>query len=88
MAGTLDPDVLARFGTTMAALQVRYMEAFCAAVGAGSAGGGEAAPVARDEAEWEELLAAVRGEAPEGQPVVQREYRRMAALLQREVAAQ
>jgi hypothetical protein len=88
MAGTLDPDVLARFGTTMAALQVRYMEAFCAAVGAGSAGGGEAAPVARDEAEWEELLAAVRGEAPEGQPVVQREYRRMAALLQREGAAQ
>jgi hypothetical protein len=45
-------------------------------------------PVARDEPEWEALLTAVRSAVPEVQPVVQRERRRMAALLQREVAAQ
>jgi hypothetical protein len=88
MAGTLDPDVLARFGTTLAALQVRYMEAFCAAFGPVPDGDGVDTPVARDEPEWEALLAAVRSAVPEVQPVVQRERRRMAALLQREVAAQ
>lgn len=87
MAGTLDPDVLARFGTTLATLQTRYMEAFVALTEAlpGMLAPREEVP-AREECPWEELLVELR--APDGTsfPKAKRERDRMMRLLDREVA--
>ena len=87
MAGTLDPDVLARFGTTMNALQTRYMESFLAATEGlpGVHGVLEDVP-AREECPWEELLSELRDEAKKSYPKVKRERDRMIRLLDREVA--
>lgn len=88
MAGTLDPDVLARFGTTLTTLQTRYMMAFVSATEAlpGMLSAAEEVP-AREECPWEELLAELRSEAPASYPKVKRERDRMVRLLDREVAS-
>ena len=70
-----------------AAVTRRLLSSLMPAFGPVPDGDGVDTPVARDEPEWEALLTAVRSAVPEVQPVVQRERRRMAALLQREVAA-
>lgn len=87
MAGTLDPDVLARFGTTMSSLQGRYMMAFLEATDGmpGVDGALEEVP-AREECPWDELLAELRTEGKEAYPKLKRERDRMIRLLDREVA--
>jgi hypothetical protein len=87
MAGTLDPDVLARFGTTMASLQVRYMEAFLEATADWPCIPLAEDVPAREECEWQDLLDELRSaEGRERFPCVSRERNRMARMLDREVA--
>lgn len=87
MAGTLDPDVLARFGTTLVSLQSRYMEAFLVATEEwpGVHGAMEEVP-AREECPWDELLKELRNAGQSACPKVKRERDRMIRLLNREVA--
>jgi hypothetical protein len=86
MAGTLDPDVLARFGTTMATLQTRYMEAFVVATEGHPGMKEERTEVpAREECPWEELLAELRSDSG-AHAKVKLERDRMLRLLDREVA--
>lgn len=87
MAGTLDPDVLARFGTTMSSLQGRYMMAFVVATEDWPGVQGEVEEVpAREECPWDELLAELRTENMAAYPKLKRERNRMIRLLDREVA--
>jgi hypothetical protein len=87
MAGTLDPDVLARFGTTMATLQVRYMEAFLDATADWPLVPVDEDVPAREECEWQDLLQELReAEGRDRFPLVSRERNRMQRMLDREVA--
>lgn len=87
MAGTLDPDVLARFGTTMASLQTRYMEAFLLATETWpNMLDSEQNVPAREECPWEDLLAELRKEDQMDFQKVKRERDRMKRMLDREVA--
>ena len=83
MAATLDPDVLARFGQTLVSLQLRYMERFLA-LSSDISTADQVVP-AREEADWQALLSALRNAA--GMPLrtvlVGQERARMEALLRR-----
>lgn len=82
MAGTLDPDVLARFGQTLVNIQLRYMEAFLALTQDHPADN-EVVP-AREECDWQLLLKTIRqpGEMISAS-VIAKERNRMNALLKR-----
>ena len=88
MAGTLDPDVLARFGTTLTTLQTRYMESFVALSESlpGMHTAREEVP-AREECAWDELLTELRNDGKDAFPKVKRERDRMMRILDREVAS-
>lgn len=87
MAGTLDPDVLARFGTTMASLQTRYMKAFLIATETWpNMLGNESEIPAREECPWDELLTELRNGDVNQLLKVKRERDRMKRMLDREVA--
>jgi hypothetical protein len=87
MAGTLDPDVLVRFGNTLCNLQLRYMEQFLVLSldVSGSAIHEEAVP-AREEAEWQALLNSIESNEPWAESLIARERARMAQILEREVS--
>lgn len=87
MAGTLDPDVLVRFGNTLCNLQLRYMEQFLVlSLDVASEGVHEATVPARDEADWQELLASIESKEAWAQSLIARERARMAQILQREIS--
>lgn len=87
MAGTLDPDVLVRFGNTLCNLQLRYMEQFLVlSLDVASEGVHDATVPARDEADWQELLASIESEEAWAQTLIARERARMAQILQREIS--
>lgn len=87
MAGTLDPDVLVRFGNTMCNLQLRYMEEFLVFSTdiSGDAEFHHSVP-AREEASWQELLAAVEDGSEEAKRLVARERSRVVQILEREIS--
>ena len=85
MAGTLDPDILVRFGNAMCNLQIRYMEDFLALSMDSANLDLKLDPIpARDEVDWQTLLASIEGSTKEAQHVIVKERRRMAQILERE----
>lgn len=87
MAATLDPDVLVRFGNTMCNLQLRYMEEFLALSTdvSGDVEFHDQVP-AREEAGWQELLAAIEDSGEEAKRLVARERSRLVQILEREIS--
>jgi hypothetical protein len=85
MAGTLDPDVLVRFGNALCNLQLRYMEEFLAlSVDSANLDIELDAIPARDEIDWQTLLASIEGKTEEAQLIIVKERKRMAQILERE----
>tara|TARA_Y100000385_G_scaffold80076_2_gene81615 strand:+ start:1936 stop:2517 length:582 start_codon:yes stop_codon:yes gene_type:complete len=85
MAGTLDPDVLVRFGNALCNLQLRYMEEFLALSVDSANLDIDLDPIpARDEMDWQSLLASIEGKTEEDRLVIVKERRRMAQILERE----
>ena len=85
MAGTLDPDVLVRFGNALCNLQLRYMEEFLALSVDSANLDIDLDPIpARDEVDWQSLLASIECKTEEDRLVIVKERRRMAQILERE----
>ena len=88
MAATLDPDVLARFGNAMTTLQLQYMGWFTDQFADQWESGmtDRFSVAAREEADWQQLMAAVGALDFEEEGLVQREFVRMRAMMDRELA--
>jgi len=86
MAGTLDPDVLVRFGNTMCNLQLRYMEEFLVLSLDISLQAHNQAIPAREEADWQRLLESIESTEPWAHELIAKERARMAQILEREVS--
>ena len=87
MAGTLDPDILVRFGNTASNLQLRYMEQFLVlSLEVASEVIHESKVPARDEAEWQKLLESIESTEPWSQQLIAQERARMAQILEREIS--
>lgn len=87
MAATLDPDVLVRFGNALCNLQVRYMEEFLALSLDSAVEDVALEPIpARDETDWQTLLASIEGTTAEARLVIVKERKRMAQILERETS--
>jgi len=87
MAGTLDPDILVRFGNAMCNLQLRYMEEFLALSLDSAQEDIKLDPVpAREEADWQTLLASIEGSTEEARLVIVKERKRIAQILERELS--
>lgn len=89
MAATLDPDVLARFGNAMTTLQIQYMTWFIGEFSdqypAPSSNAETLSVPARDEADWQQLMAAVAALDFEKGGLLQRELTRMQVVMNREL---
>jgi hypothetical protein len=87
MAGTLDPDILVRFGNALCNLQLRYMEEFLALSMDSAQEDIKLDPVpAREEADWQTLLASIEGSTKEARLVIVKERKRIAQILERELS--
>ena len=87
MAGTLDPDVLVRFGNTLCNLQLRYMEDFLVlSLDISLQDAYDQTVPAREEADWQRLLESIESIEPWAHELIAKERARMAQILEREVS--
>jgi hypothetical protein len=87
MAGTLDPDVLVRFGNTLCNLQLRYMEDFLVlSLDISLQDAYDQAVPAREEVDWQRLLESIESIEPWAHELITKERARMAQILEREVS--
>lgn len=88
MAGTLDPDILARFGMSMTNLQLRYMEGFLEYTGQWALVSDDLANIpAREASEWQVLLDAIQDGGITAQSAVAKERKRIQVMWLREMSS-